>query len=330
MPITGVNSYPPTAQVFSYHWQTVNDWLPSGQSLVLPDGTTRDTFVLRLEQMNGAFAAIPFATGAERTASADLKMKREALQPRMVQFRQSISLYLSKTRFANAAPKVPGPTEGEQIFKTVGETILARWAEINAATDLAPFTPPLMLPPPGSGADLLYSRSDFETEWQALMAAFSADHLAGEEATQKRANRNALLPQMYGMMKDYRATCQLRLPKGSPLLVTLPRLTPLPGTTPPALTVAGAWDNPLNKARLTWPASSAPNIDKLQVRACRGGTYRADDEEIVADLPADATHYETDWGLSTPGAIATFKVYVMATTGNENGGKAVKIVRPAT
>jgi len=30
------------------------------------------------------------------------------------------------------------------------------------------------------------------------------------------------------------------------------------------------------------------------------------------------------------GALATFQFYVMATTGNENGGKAVKIVRPMT
>ena len=35
-------------------------------------------------------------------------------------------------------------------------------------------------------------------------------------------------------------------------------------------------------------------------------------------------------GLTAPGAIASFKVYVMTTTGNENGGKAVKIVRPVT
>lgn len=71
------------------------------------------------------------------------------------------------------------------------------------------------------------------------------------------------------------------------------------------------------------------------MRACTGGSYKNSEEEIVAELPANATQYETDWGLTirgltTPGAIASFKVYVMATTGNENGGKAVKIVRPET
>jgi hypothetical protein len=51
------------------------------------------------------------------------------------------------------------------------------------------------------------------------------------------------------------------------------------------------------------------------------------DEEIVADLPANATYYETDWGLAVPDAIATFKVYVIATMGNKNGGKATEIAR---
>ena len=42
------------------------------------------------------------------------------------------------------------------------------------------------------------------------------------------------------------------------------------------------------------------------------------------------TGWEGDWGLTAPGAIARFKTYVMTADGHENGGKAVKIVRPLT
>ena len=135
---------------------------------------------------------------------------------------------------------------------------------------------------------------------------------------------------IYERMKQYRLAAPARLPASSPALQNLPRLTPAPGTTPPAVTVTGLWDATLVKARLTWPISTAPNLDKLQVRACTGGTYKADVEEIVTDLAPTATVYDTDWGLTVTGAVATFKIYVMTTTGNENGGKATKIVRPMT
>ena len=75
-----------------------------------------------------------------------------------------------------------------------------------------------------------------------------------------------------------------RLPENSPALQNLPRLSPPPGTTPPALTVSGSWDASILKARLTWPASTAPNLVKLQVRGCTGGSYKAGDEEIIADF----------------------------------------------
>jgi hypothetical protein len=113
-------------------------------------------------------------------------------------------------------------------------------------------------------------------------------------------------------------------------LQNLPRLSPPPGTTPPALTVTGVWEAAISKAHLSWPVSTAPHLDKLQVRVCTGGSYKNSEEEIITDLPANATQYETDWCLTIPGAIASFKVYVMATMGNENGGKAVKVVRPET
>jgi len=38
----------------------------------------------------------------------------------------------------------------------------------------------------------------------------------------------------------------------------------------------------------------------------------------------------TKWGLSAPGAKIAVKMYVETTDGNENGGKAVVILRPVT
>lgn len=332
MAITSVNSYPATVEGFANHWASVNATRPN-DPIVLPDGTTLADFIAMQLALTTAFAALPPATSLERAASAALKIKRGAVQPRFVQFGQAIRFYLSKTRFANAAPSSPNSTDGKQTYEKAGNDMLSGWKNINAATDLTPFAPPLLLPDfDANGAPLSagYAVATFESDLQALMDAFSADNSAGTDATQLRANRNVLLPAIYEVMKKYREACLLLLPKNSPLRATLPRLTPPAGSTPKAVVVSGTWDFQILQARLTWAAATGKDLDKLQVRGCAGPTYKAEDEEIIADLDITATHFETDWALTAPGSFACFKVYVMTTTGNENGGKAVKIVRPVT
>ena len=329
MAITGIFSYLPTTQEFANHWQTVNMARPNAP-IVLPMGITLADFNAMVGVMNAAFNAVVPAATLERTASAQVNLARASLQPRFVQFNQTVRLYLSHGRFADATVEVPGIGAGEAIYRDAGLIMSSSWDDINSATDLAPFVVPLTLPnfDPDNGAT--YTLDDFEPELAALLTAFDADLRATAGATQKRANRNALLPAIKQAMKDYRGTCQLELPKGSALLKTLPRLTPKPGTTPPALVVSGGWDAALLKAVLQWEQSKAPDLLKLQVRGCLGGTYKNDEEEIVADLPSDATSWRGDWGLTAPGSIASFKIYVMNTHSNENGGKAIKIVRPVT
>ncbi len=327
MPITSVNSYPPTAAAFESHWSMVNGALAA--PLVLPDGMVQADFAAKVDAMNVAFAAIAPAEAAQRSARANLRLKREGMARRLVQFGQAVRLYLHKTRFADAAPRAPSSSEGEQTFKEATQSVEARWNDINAATDLAPFTPPLVLPPDSSAQPpaASYSVDAFSSEALALMDAFTADRLAGDAATQKRRDRDALLPPIYEAMKTYREACLLLLPPDSPLRDTLPRLTPAPGTTPPALIVSGKWDAQVLMAHLTWPATTAPDAARLQVRGCVGA-YKAADEEVVADLDAHNTDWQGDWGLTAPGSMVSFKAYVMTTTGNENGGRAVKIMRP--
>ncbi len=329
MPITGIYSYPATAAAFENHWGAVNEALAA--PLVLPDGMALADFAARVEQMNAALAAIAPAVSQERAVAADLALKRAAITPRMAQFGQAVRLFLANTRFAGAAPRTPSPSDGEQKFKQATQTIQARWNDINGATDLAPFTPPLVLPPDSSAQPpaASYTLAAFSAEAASLSDAFAADRLAGDAATQKRRDRDALLPPIHEAMKTYREACLLLLPADSPLRATLPRLTPAPGTTPPALIVSGEWDAQVLMAHLTWPATTAPDAAKLQVRGCVGA-YKAADEEVVADLDAHNTDWQGDWGLSEPGSTVSFKVYVVATTGNENGGKPVKIMRPAT
>ena len=334
MPLTGINSYPPTVELFQEHWERVNASQPS-TPIVLADGTTLADFTAMQSAMTLAFAAVAPAAQQERTAAGDLAFKRQKIQPRYVQWNQAIRFYLGKTRLKDATFRVPTATDGLLAFQTPGENILKRWQEINTSTDLAPFQPPLKLPDfsdvvPAGGPG--YDDGHFGHELSAVVTAFSTDTKAAGDATQVRSNRNALLPPLREAMKNYREACLLLLPKNSPFLPTLPRLTPLPGTTPPALVATGSWDAVLGKARCEWTGLTPEDVAKfgithIQVRGCLGA-YKSENEEVVTNLLVTDTHWEGDWGLTAPGSDASFKFYAMTATGNEAGGKAVRIVRP--
>ena len=50
---------------------------------------------------------------------------------------------------------------------------------------------------------------------------------------------------------------------------------------------------------------------------------------VVASLsPSDPREFFSDAGLTSPDDIASFKVYVVTTTGNEAGSNAVTVTRP--
>lgn len=175
-----------------------------------------------------------------------------------------------------------------------------------------------------------YDLAQFSIDIGQLATLYNSAGSAEEAAAFARSERDTKMEAIYTRMKQYRVAALAVLPPSSPALQNLPRLLPPPGTTPPPLGATGEWDAALVKARLTWTATTDPTVNKIQIRGCTGGSYKAGDEEIVADLAANATQWEGNWGLTIPGAIASFKAYAMTTTGNENGGKAVKIVRPET
>ena len=76
-----------------------------------------------------------------------------------------------------------------------------------------------------------------------------------------------------------------------------------------------------------WSASTNPNLAHYSVRTAPA-PYRAADESVVADVGPGFTTFSTDSGLLAPGSVAQFKVYVVLTTGNENGSNTVSVTHP--
>ena len=70
------------------------------------------------------------------------------------------------------------------------------------------------------------------------------------------------------------------------------------------------------------------NLDHYEVQFFLGSNYPAEDESTVSRIdPRDPRELLTDMGLTTPGATASFKVYVITSTGNEGDSNAMTVSR---
>ena len=202
------------------------------------------------------------------------------------------------------------------------------WTKINALTPTTAaqyraegFVPPITL----TGG---YALADFEAQMAALTALWPQVEAMMRDASFACDHRNALMEPMRERLKQYQQIVPGQVADDAALIASLPRLTPPPGNTPDGAGATGVWDGAISKAKFTWAAVTDAKVVHISVRMTPGAQYHADDEVTITDLPKTATSFETDEGLSVPGAIANFKIYTVASTGNENGGKAIEIVRP--
>ncbi len=322
MPITSIASYDPTTEAFLINWNQANSELGAAPLTLAGDYSIAD-FTADRTSMIQSMNQVTLDASTSRDRAADRDVGKFNLLQRHKQFRGVVLGKITAPDYLKVLPASPRPGGDKSKFIDPLRAAANLWTRINTNATALGLSAPLTL----AGG---YTLAQFQTDITALSDAYEASMQADESTGFARSTRDTNLAAIYERMKQYRAIVPGLLPKTSPARQNLPRLSPLAGTKPQAVAVSGSWDNVLNQARLQWSASGAANLLKLQVRGCTGSTYRPSEESVVADLPIDATQFETNWGLTAPGSKATFKVYVMNTTGNENGGKAVKIVRPFT
>ena len=142
-----------------------------------------------------------------------------------------------------------------------------------------------------------------------------------------------MLGPLKAAMVEYRRNLPGLLPPDDALLESMPEVSPKPGTTPQAVAASAVWVPALQKARITIIPNVNPAVpvSGYQVRSCPGpGTYKTTEESVVGNFAQGATTFNTDAGLTQPGATALYKVYSLTVTGNEKGGTAMKLTRPAS
>lgn len=319
MPLSSIGSYLPATQEFINHWDQVNTAL-GGSPLLLQGGYTRANLISDRAALQAAITLTETSDNVRQTAATDRDLKKGAILPRIGQFRAGVQFKLVGTGYVGALPRVPKFNSNQSTFLKPFDDMANLWLTINGDATVPGFTPPLLL----VGA---YAQAGFATELAALRTAYIAVDNANETARLNRKKRDVLLPPIKKRLLQYRVAVLATFGPGDPLTLSLPSVTPPPGSTPQAVNLSMVWDPVLGKAVGTFTASDHADLLHYSVRTAPVPYHTSEETVVMTILPGTLT-FETLAGLLAPGSVAQFKVYVVLTTGNEKGSATVGVTHP--
>lgn len=317
---------PPLMDMIVAHWQAVDTTVGGGGVVVL-DGVDRGA----CQALRAGYAAkrteLVRLENAQELAGADVALLRPKVLLRLSQFNDTVRAWWGELPVAAAVPGLPGITAGVEKFLEAMRDALWLWDRLNAG------------PPPSGGSLTLPLKLDQPATFdRAQMAAMLTDLTTTRDAAESavrelkvaRAERDVLGARARQVLVTYARVVRARLGADHPLVESLPRLNPLAGHTPKSVGLTGTWDAERQAVKLEWGPTKEATLEQFQLRYCPGTSYAKGRERLVATLPP--TGERATWvtmGLEAPGAVASYKLYVMLKTGNERGSPVVRVQRPA-
>jgi hypothetical protein len=307
---------------FSAHWDDVNTFLggTAASDLKLQGAYTRTMFIADRNAIDAAITGLVGLENSREIAATNRDTLKQGLLGRINSFRGMLRALLPNSSYSGAAPLVPPFSSAESKFLTPFDDMSNLWGKINADTTIPGFTPPLVI------AGLTFAQ--FQTELATMRTTFGVVTVAENDESIGRQSRDALLDPARERMIQYRAMVEALLGPTAPLTLSLPALSPQPGSTPAAVTLSGSWNAGLVAAVFTWTASTAANLAGYELRMSPGSTYDAATASVVGNAPPGTLTLQTSAGLASSGDVASFKVFVKLTSGNESGSNTVTITRP--
>ncbi len=324
MPLSGPSSFVPTIDQFLAHWVHVDAQLGAGNEMILKIGSAnetenvnRATLAALRSDLDAAQDLVQSSLNGLEFARGKVTLGKASLLPLAQAYGRKVrGLFPPGSPFLGMTPEMPETSSSQEAFLRPMRDIVDAWQRIEDADDS--FT----LPPDSTTRAIFTAKVEqLATDWQALNSR-QMDY--GYELDK----RNALQTRAEDILGRYRVTVESLFAPEDPLVVSIPRLRPLPGHTPDAVTLTAVWDAAVGKARLTWTASGEPKLAFYQVRMSPTEIYDATAERIIDTLPVGTTEYLTTEGLTAAGAKASFKIYVVLDTDNEKGSDAVAVTRP--
>jgi len=322
MAIEEIDDYPEKMTEFELHWGSVNtnlggtpetDFKLAGDFKLADFSDLKTQVVTALTNQEGLDNDLDFARSDRDQTRADLRQ-------RLILFRDACKAMLPDSRYLRALPDTPAEHAESQKLLDAWDDMAHVWTQIN--TDQPPeVAPELTLR--GS-----YPLATFQTDLASMRTRYDAVKAAQRAAADGRAQRDELLDAAYQRMVQYRQRLPLVLQPDDPLVASMPQITPQPGATPDAVTASGSWDDAAGEAVITWGESTDANLDHYSIRMSPGATYDAASATEIDTAGPGTTELRTTDGLANSGDTASYRVYVVLTTGNTAGSNTVTITRP--
>ena len=282
MPLSGPSSYVETIEEFTAHWFLVDTDLGAGNEMTLVTGPAdavvtvpRADLVALRDELDAAQDSVQAALNqVEITRGTVMLGKTTLLAQAQAYGRKVRGLFPPGSPFLSMTPELPGISAGQETFLRPMRDISNAWSTIDEQA--SGFT----LPPAGTTlAQFIAAVGALETSWKDLNAR-------EVELGYQREKRNSLQEEAAAILGRYRPTVESQFAPDSPLVASIPRLRPLPGHTPDAVSLSAEWDVAETKARLTWTASTEATLASYQIRMSPSETYDADAESTIATIPA--------------------------------------------
>ncbi len=315
MPFSGPSSYLSTTDEFIGHWADVNLALAL-DPLILPGPYALADLQSDRTALSDEITDLVEAINVVEGHRTDRDNRKPTIKERMRQLGALIRGVLAGSSYVGRIPPLIAieANPGKWLISMRDHRDL--WTDINAS------------PPPGFPAPLVltggYTLANFTTDTGNLETTFQNLTLGEQDVDREVEERDAVYLAIRAQLVLYREAVPGKFPADHPLVLSLPRLTPLPGHTPDPVVLSGVWNATTLKADLSWTASSDPDFDHYSLRRS-GPPYNTNTEIVVDDFGAGILATATDEGLTVPGSSMAFKLYVVLNTGNEKGSNAVTV-----
>ncbi len=319
MPIASTIDYISVMDEFTAHWQATDNAI-----IIAEDGAavTFTNFGTLRATLDTAKTNLQTVLNNLENSRVNLEKIRQTAGDRVAEFNRRIRADFSGNTTFNSLPDVPNRSAGRDAFLNAVDDMLDLWNRVNALPPSPLFTAPMLLMGGFTRAKLVALRAQLD-------GVFTTRSTCERAAADQRLLRNTLQVRAKALMVTYRLKIEALYAPDSVPVTTLPRLTPLPGSTPDPVTLTSAWSQPNLRAELSWTESTDPELAGYQVRATPGPDYSTEDETLLATIaPGAPLTYTTAAGLALPGAAMSYKVYVILNTNHEAGSEPGTVTRP--
>lgn len=322
--ITNKASYLSTTTQFLEHWEGANPPLPQPQitihGFVLQWSApiTRTDLQGLLTDLVAKREAVSTANFALAEARDDFKAAKELVVDKHGQLNGTIRGSLPGSKWERLSTPVASAEAGAEVVTKAATAAMNLWNRINSLNVMGA---PLLLRDGVSVASFTTMRDNV----QAMANKVTEAEQDLKDAVEGRDN---VEEKIYAVLKAYRQMIPQLFPEGHAVVDSLPALTPPPGATPDAVTVAGSYNAQTNQAEFTWDESTSSDVTHYDVLGLAGPDFNEDNADLLGTVQKGSPRsFATGQFLQNPGSQLTVKIYARTESGHTAGSNAVTVLR---